>query len=161
MREHFLSLGRYNRYANERILEKTALVSSEQFFSPSRFERSLHELLFHTMRTEWVWRNLAQNGVLPGPPLQIAHFPSFNAIEVFWNEEQDNLQSLLEGTPDEDLDLRMDLTHRDGSKSFFLRWQMLNHLFLHSMQHRAEAAALLTGYDQSPGDLDYIYYISA
>ncbi len=38
-------------------------------------------------------------------------------------------------------------------------WQLMLHLINHGTQHRSEAAALLTGYGQSPGDLDLILYL--
>ena len=37
-------------------------------------------------------------------------------------------------------------------------WQMLVHVVNHGTQHRAEAAALLTGEGRSPGELDLINY---
>lgn len=40
-------------------------------------------------------------------------------------------------------------------------YQLLLHRFNHSMQHRTEAAAMLTHCDQSPGDLDMIFFFMA
>jgi uncharacterized damage-inducible protein DinB len=37
-------------------------------------------------------------------------------------------------------------------------WQMLVHVLNHRTQHRADAAALLTGDGRSPGELDLINY---
>jgi uncharacterized damage-inducible protein DinB len=37
-------------------------------------------------------------------------------------------------------------------------WQTLVHVVNHGTQHRAEAAALLTGEGRSPGELDLINY---
>ena len=37
-------------------------------------------------------------------------------------------------------------------------WQMLAHVVNHGTQHRAEAAALLTGVGRSPGELDMIFF---
>jgi uncharacterized damage-inducible protein DinB len=34
-------------------------------------------------------------------------------------------------------------------------WQTIVHVVNHGTQHRSEAAAILTGYGQSPGELDF------
>jgi uncharacterized damage-inducible protein DinB len=36
-------------------------------------------------------------------------------------------------------------------------WHILLDVIIHATQHRSEAAALLTGYGQSPGDFDYLF----
>lgn len=36
-----------------------------------------------------------------------------------------------------------------------IRWHCLYHVVNHGMQHRSEAAHLLTAYGQSPGDIDF------
>jgi uncharacterized damage-inducible protein DinB len=38
-------------------------------------------------------------------------------------------------------------------------WQILYSSVDHATQHRSEAAALLTGYDQSPGDIDFTLFL--
>jgi len=35
-------------------------------------------------------------------------------------------------------------------------WHILLEVIIHATQHRSEAAALLTSYGQSPGDLDFL-----
>ena len=41
----------------------------------------------------------------------------------------------------------------------FIRWQLLLQCMTHGVSHRSEAAALLTAYGQSPGDLDFFFYV--
>jgi uncharacterized damage-inducible protein DinB len=38
-------------------------------------------------------------------------------------------------------------------------WQAMAHVVNHGTQHRSEAAAILTGLERSPGDLDLIVYL--
>ena len=42
-----------------------------------------------------------------------------------------------------------------------LLWHYLVHVVNHGTQHRSEAAALLTEYGQSPGDLDFLIFLEA
>lgn len=41
-----------------------------------------------------------------------------------------------------------------------LLWHCLFHIVNHGMQHRSEAAALLTSYGQSPGDIDFTLFLN-
>jgi uncharacterized damage-inducible protein DinB len=38
-------------------------------------------------------------------------------------------------------------------------WQAMAHLVNHGTQHKTEAAAMLTDFGQSPGDIDMILYL--
>ena len=48
----------------------------------------------------------------------------------------------------------------DGRRWEMALWGMMLHVANHSTQHRAEAAAMLTSFGQSPGDLDLIYFLT-
>ena len=39
-------------------------------------------------------------------------------------------------------------------------WGMMEHVLNHGTQHRAEVAAMLTGFGHSPGDLDLLFYLA-
>ena len=64
-----------------------------------------------------------------------------------WLAEWALLDDYLAGLSDADLDRDLDGTPL---------WQTMAHLVNHGTQHRSEAAALLTTFGLSPGDLDLI-----
>ena len=66
------------------------------------------------------------------------------------------MRAFLAGLADDELARSVQLTDRQGTTHSFAIWHMLMHLILHSMQHRSEAAAILTKVGQSPGDLDFL-----
>ena len=37
-------------------------------------------------------------------------------------------------------------------------WRLLTHLAIHGVQHRSEAAAMMTALGQSPGNLDLFFF---
>jgi uncharacterized damage-inducible protein DinB len=39
-------------------------------------------------------------------------------------------------------------------------WESMLHLVNHGTQHKTEAAAILTGFGHSPGDIDLIVYLN-
>jgi uncharacterized damage-inducible protein DinB len=53
---------------------------------------------------------------------------------------------------------RVHYKYRDSSRDRIL-WRCLYHLANHGTQHRSEAAALLTKFDHSPGDLDFNVFL--
>jgi uncharacterized damage-inducible protein DinB len=148
----------YNAWANERIRSQAKKLMEEQLKAPM-IGRNLHDLLFHTMRTEWVWRYLAQQRRTPEEELHIEDFPTLAKIQERWQEEEVLAQNFVADISEQELVTPLEIPDRRGNVSTLIPWQMLMHLILHSQQHRAEAAELLTEYGASPGDLDFIYWV--
>ena len=151
----------YNYWANERIFQKASLVSKEDFYAASVVEgRSLQQVLSHMVRVEKVWRLLACDGEVD--PAQLPtneQMTTGGAILAYARQEEKEMLNFLEGLTDEELAQNLTITRWDGVKVSMLRWQMLVHLANHSMQHRSEAAVLLTQLGHSPGDLDFLFFV--
>jgi uncharacterized damage-inducible protein DinB len=47
-----------------------------------------------------------------------------------------------------------------GAMREHIVWHILLDVIIHATQHRSEAAALLTSYDQSPGDFEFTMYMN-
>ncbi len=71
------------------------------------------------------------------------------------------VMTLFDSTLDDAmLDDRVQFRRLSGELSdSFTRWHLLMQLVTHGIHHRSEAAALLTAYDQSPGDLDFLFFV--
>ena len=71
-----------------------------------------------------------------------------------WMIEQREMRAYLDTLTEETLNgtIRYVIP---GAVREYVVWNILLDVILHATQHRSEAAALLTGYGQSPGDFDF------
>jgi uncharacterized damage-inducible protein DinB len=160
-REMLIKEFEYNHWANGRILDQAEKVTEEEWVAKVDPEgRSLSEILYHLFRVERVWRllsahGLIQEGDLPGQE-QLADVA---ALRDFSNAEAEYMDILLNDWSDDSFEEEVMVTRWDGVTYPLVRWHMLHHLLTHSMQHRSEAAVLLTAYGHSPGDIDFLFFL--
>ncbi len=57
----------YGCWVRAKLLRLAGELPDDQYYAENPL-RSVHSLLAHTLGTEWLWRNLAQTGTIPGPP---------------------------------------------------------------------------------------------
>lgn len=158
-KNHYLTLFGYNYASNTRLMQAATKVDVEAYTTQDSYSHgSLHGLLFHMLRTENVWLSILQTGQGPNPPLALEDFPDLPSLESRWRLEQTAMLTYINSLSDEELDGAMDATDWRGVTHTMKRWFILQHVILHGMQHRSEAAVLLTRYGQSPGNLDFIFY---
>jgi uncharacterized damage-inducible protein DinB len=159
-KEMLQTLYAYNIWANRKIFEAAARLEPSQWDEPNQVvERTLHVLLYHIVRTEWGWRQMVQTrGQLTRAP-QLEEYPTLASLREFEEEESRQIQAYLSELSEADLTTSLDLIDRSGKEVQLVIWRMLAHAVLHSMQHRSEAAAILTHLGQSPGDIDFIYFV--
>jgi uncharacterized damage-inducible protein DinB len=152
----------YNVTANTRILDCAARVSQAQFVAATDIGHgSLQGLLFHMLHTEWVWRILCQDHQIQASSApRKEDFSTLDEIRERWQAEEQLMRAFLTSVSDDELARIVQVKRRDGTETPMVLWHMLMHCMLHSMQHRSEAAVLLTGYGQSPGDLDFIFLVN-
>ena len=150
----------YYYWANAKILAKTAMVSHEQFIAPASFPYGgLRGTLVHLLEAEYGWR-LRYQSQGEGPEMFPDDFPTLAFLEAGMQEEEKAMRAYLASLHDEDLAGHLRYTPGDGKPRDRILWQSLYHLANHGTQHRSEAAALLTDYGHSPGDLDFNVFLA-
>lgn len=152
----------YHFWANRRILDAGAGLSHEQFLtSPGHGLESLRAILAHCIDAEGGWRTLWEAGTTEGfEAVRADDFPTFDALAQRWAQEEQSLRAYLAGLTDADLTGYVRYHAHDGTPRQRILWHTLWHLVNHGTQHRSEAAAILTGYGRSPGDLDFTVFLN-
>jgi len=155
-----LTLYKYNQWANGRILGAAANVTQEQFLADASYPHGgLRSTLVHTLFAEWVWRS-RWIGISPLDRLKPDQFPTFEALRSHWMDEERALMEFVLGLTDEKLNSVIQYKNTKGVPFEQVLWKMMAHVVNHGTQHRAEAAAMLTEFGCSPGDVDMIYFFT-
>ncbi|HET9224967.1 MAG TPA: DinB family protein [Roseiflexaceae bacterium] len=150
----------YNRWANARILEAAAKLSTSQFVAAGDFPHGgLRGTLVHTLFAEWVWR-LRWQGAAPSIHWRPEDFPSLASLRARWRAEEMQLMEFIDGLPEQRLMAEFDYISTEGDPHRRVVWETMLHLVNHGTQHRSEAAAILTAMGQSPGDIDLVVFLN-
>ena len=158
-KQDILTLYKYNQWANGKILNATAQVTPEQYLAPASFPHGgLRGTLVHALFAEWIWRRRWE-GISPTVRFKPEDFPTIESLCARWQEEEHHLMAFVESLTDERLDTVFHYNSTKGEPFSRVLWQAMAHVVNHGTQHRAEAAALLTDFGYSPGDVDLIYFL--
>ena len=156
--QDLLVLYKYNQWSNGKILDTTANVTQQQFLANASFPHGgLRGTLTHVLFAEWIWRNRWE-GIFPSLRFKPEEFPTFDSLKTRWLHEQNLLMKFVDGITDERLNRPFQYKNTQGEPKESILWHAMIHVVNHGTQHRAEAAAMLTEYGCSPGDLDLIYF---
>jgi uncharacterized damage-inducible protein DinB len=161
----------YNDWVDARILAKAARVTPEQYTTVTTFgigHGSLRATLVHMLDNLWQQRitlqgfyaePLANDAAYDATELHDDTIVTFADLQARWQTEQREMWAYLDTLTEETLNgtIRYVIP---GKVRVRIVWHILFDLVLHSMQHRSEAAALLTDYGQSPGDFDFILFLN-
>lgn len=153
------SLYSYNAWANARIL----LVADQ--LTPVQLKRqpvaglgSLRDILVHTLSAQWIWLSRWQ-GVSPSSMFDAQEFPTLETLRIRWTQVEAETQAFLHHLGESALRQDIHYFNTRGESFSYPLWQLMIHQVNHATQHRSEVAVLLTSYNYSPGDLDYLVYL--
>ncbi len=147
----------YNFWADNEILSACERISAEAFTraaTPDPGWQSLRGTLVHLLDTEHGWRAALQQAPDSGV-IDEADFPDVASLKTRWQEEQAGWLSYVAGLHD----TALNEDWRSDGKIRRARWQTILHVINDGTYHRSEAAAMLTGYGQSPGEIDLDGYL--
>jgi len=154
----YQTLFAYHWHTTRQLMACAARLSEAEYTeNPGYGHGSIHDLLFHLLRSAMNWRQTLESGRQPASPT-MENFPDLEAIKTGFAGEHAAWEGYLEGLSEAEIDEAMELTNRRGETFLTPRWRVLQHLVLHGMQHHSELAQLLTAKGQSPGNIDFIFY---
>src|SRR5436190_1819979 len=149
-----LLLYQYNHWTTEKILEVASHVTMEQFLAPAPFPHGgLQGTLVHALFAQWIWR-VRWEGTSPNYRLKPEDFLTFESLRTRFEEEEQLLMAFVENVDESRLNEKFHYNDTAGKPQERVLWHTMVHLVNHGTQHKTEAAAILTGYGCSPGDID-------
>ena len=158
--QDILTIYDYNYWASEKILTAASKVTHEQFLAPADYPfGGLRGTMLHVVDAEYGWRGLFETNTF-GKDLKVEDFPTFQSLENKFHAEEKSMRADLNRLTDEDVTSHLKYTTAEGVVRDRILWHCLLHVVNHGTQHRSEAAALLTSYNASPGDLDFTLFLN-
>ena len=162
-------LYKYNDWADARILAACSKVRPEQYAAPASIgtgHGGLRATMVHMLDSMWQDRitlqgyykdPLADEAAYDATELHEEAFPTLAALQLRWTIEIQEMWAYLDTLTDEMLNGTIRYVIPGVIRERVV-WQFLLAALLHNMQHRSEAAVLLTSYGQSVGDLEFTLY---
>jgi uncharacterized damage-inducible protein DinB len=152
-----VALVSYTFWADMRVLDACKNVSPADFMrtvSPDPGWHSLRGTLVHALDTAYGWR-MALQGLEDTGVIDESQFPNAASLKQRWEAERDAWLAYVSTLTDDELNAIW-WSHENSSRT---RWQTIMHVVNDLTHHRSEAAAMLTRYGQSPGELDFDQYV--
>ena len=159
----------YNDWADARLLAACARVSPEQYAAPTSYGHGgLRATMVHILDNIWQQRitlqgyyqePLADEAAYDATELHEDAFPTLAALRERWTIEQQAMRAYLDTLTEETLNGTIRYVIPGALREYAV-WHILLDVIIHATQHRSEAAALLTGYGQSPGDFDFTVFLN-
>lgn len=153
-------LHEYNRWATDRLLSRASALSAEEYIATTSFPwSSIQGTLQHMLRSEWLWRALAEEGTVPETMRDFTECETLSDLQETWALERREWERYMLPLTDEQLSAEMHYRLPNGALRTQPLWFALLHVVNHGTQHRAEIAQMLTDLGHSPGDLDMSYWL--
>ncbi len=161
--EAIRSLFGHNRWATDQLLTVAARLTPEEWLAPGTAGHgSVRDTLVHAIGTQRGWCSWWDGSLPPMEAYALKadphDYPDIDSVRAFWRAVAESSQTFFDGLSDADVERVFSFPLPNGMQFRLTLWQMMLHVSTHGTQHRAEVAAMLTGFGHSPGDLDLLGY---
>jgi uncharacterized damage-inducible protein DinB len=157
---HYRMFGHYNAWANKRLYDAAARLSTEQYRADrGAFFKSVHGTLNHLLVTDRIWmQRFTGEGDAPNR-LDAILFETFDGLRDAREAEDRRIVDFVEGL--DDLRLAGSIKYRRVSSPEQFEQELapaLAHWFNHQTHHRGHVHALLTGLVGEAPVLDLLFF---
>ncbi|MGQ0642603.1 MAG: DinB family protein [Gemmatimonadaceae bacterium] len=150
----------YNRWANQRLLDSSASLSSEQLLKDRGVSfGSIFETLKHIAWGEWLW--LARWREQPAGGSNPLGYPSLTTLRDRWSEIERAQQVFIANLAAADLERLVSYENPPGTHWTYSLQHMLQHVVNHSTYHRGQVAGMLRQVGAIPPATDLLVYMDA
>jgi uncharacterized damage-inducible protein DinB len=112
------------------------------------------------MSAQWLWLNRWQ-GLSPTAMLDPETFPDLESLSSQWEKLEQETHDFVFSRTEADLLRAGSLRNFRDKECSYPLWQQMLHQANHATQHRSEVAVILTGWDSSPGSMDFLFFVDA
>jgi uncharacterized damage-inducible protein DinB len=148
----------YDAWANHRLMDAVAALTTEQFTRDmgSSF-RSVRDTMAHIINGQWLWLERWQ-GRTPGAFPDPKEYPDFASLQKRWEEVEKNVMAFVRGLSAERI------AHVDEYKTQTAGiftcplWQVMQHLVNHGTYHRGQVTTLLRQLGAKAVSTDMSFY---
>ena len=157
---YFVSLARYNAWANRRLYDACAHLPEAEYMKPRpAFFGSLHGTLNHILVADRIW--LARITHKPNPSLTLDQilYGDLVALRVAREAEDDHIVNVVAAVSERALDQPLAYATTTGARQQTPLRIVLAHFFNHQTHHRGQAHGLLSQTAVAPPPLDLIYFM--
>lgn len=143
--------------ATRRLLELARALPEDVYRARRDYSHgSIHNTFCHLIGTNLFWRDvIADRPISELPPEDIA---GIDALTAMLEVEQKGWHELVATLDETKLFETFERESPWGMQTYTM-WITLQHVILHSVQHLAELARMLTDAGHSPGDMDFLWFI--
>ena len=162
--DHLQLLFDYHYWAMNHLVNCLQRLPAEQVTTLSShfYHGTAWQTVLHTIDTDWSWLQRCMG--LPGTQYlwEVELLPDLEAVQGFLGREKIRVADYVSGLSETDLATKAEFgAVQDGQKRQVERWRILLHIINHGTEHRTELGHYLTETGNSPGELNFMYYLTA
>jgi uncharacterized damage-inducible protein DinB len=158
--DYFLTLARYNAWANRRLYRACARLSESEYLRDRLpASGSLHATLNHILVADRVWLARIEGRTPPGLDPEQILYADLIGLKVARVAEDAHLRNLVAGLSQATLDQPLVYRNRRGDRFQAPLCLVLGQMFNHQAHHRGKASALLAQAEVPPPSLDLIRFV--
>ena len=135
--QHFQTLAYYNRIANERLYERCAELSDDEY----RKQRagsfgSIHGLLNHMLLGDRIWTSRFEGSGATTPPLNTVLFEDFSALRAARADQDARIEAFFASLPAEAFERKFSYVNSQGKDYVESAAVAFPHFFNHQTHHQ-------------------------
>jgi len=145
MKPHFVTMARYNAWANAKLYAEARSLSDEAYRKDvGAFFGSMHGTLNHLLVADRIWmRRFTGEGDHPAK-LNAIMFDDLDSLETARKAEDERIVRYVESLTEEDFGREVSYATTSGVPHRNALGELLSHFFSHQTHHRGQAHMILT-----------------